>query len=84
MMDIFEVGTGGGSIAGRGRHAARRPAKRRCGTGPACYGLGGAEPAVTDAVSWLRRIGADRFLAADGSTRRRQPPCESGSRRRSA
>ena len=50
MMDIFEVGTGGGSHrAGRGRHAARRPAKRGRAPGPACYGLGGTEPTVTDA-----------------------------------
>jgi N-methylhydantoinase A len=33
--------------------------------GPACYGLGGAEPTVTDANLALGRLGADRFLGGE-------------------
>jgi N-methylhydantoinase A len=33
--------------------------------GPACYGLGGAEPTVTDANLVLGRLGADRFLGGE-------------------
>src|SRR5262249_56515199 len=33
--------------------------------GPACYGLGGAEPTVTDANLLLGRLGADRFLGGE-------------------
>src|SRR5215813_6046651 len=50
MMDIFEVGTGGGSIA-RVEDGALRVGPQSAGAvpGPACYGLGGDEPTVTDA-----------------------------------
>jgi len=62
MMDIFEVGTGGGSIA-RVEDGALRVGPQSAGAqpGPACYGLGGTEPTVTDANLVLGRIGADRF-----------------------
>ena len=33
--------------------------------GPACYGLGGDEPTVTDANLVLGRLGADRFLGGE-------------------
>src|SRR6266850_2521195 len=33
--------------------------------GPACYGLGGARPTVTDANLVLGRLGADRFLSGE-------------------
>ena len=33
--------------------------------GPACYGLGGTEPTVTDANLVLGRLGADRFLGGE-------------------
>ena len=33
--------------------------------GPACYGLGGEEPTVTDANLMLGRLGADRFLGGE-------------------
>src|SRR5215467_2933356 len=66
MMDIFEVGTGGGSIA-RVEDGALRVGPQSAGAqpGPACYGLGGAEPTVTDASLVLGRIGADRFLGGE-------------------
>src|SRR4029077_10527279 len=61
MMDIFEVGTGGGSIA-RVHDGALRVGPRSAGAvpGPACYGLGGDEPTVTDANLVLGRLDADR------------------------
>jgi N-methylhydantoinase A len=66
MMDIFEVGTGGGSIA-RVEDGALRVGPQSAGAqpGPACYGLGGAEPTVTDANLVLGRIAADRFLGGE-------------------
>src|SRR5215475_1296843 len=63
MMDIFEVGTGGGSIARVVEGGLRvGPQSAGASPGPACYGLGGAEPTVTDANLLLGRLGADRFL----------------------
>jgi N-methylhydantoinase A len=66
MMDIFEVGTGGGSIA-RVEEGALRVGPQSAGAapGPACYGLGGHEPTVTDANLLLGRLGADRFLGGE-------------------
>lgn len=66
MMDIFEVGTGGGSIA-RIEDGALRVGPQSAGAapGPACYGLGGTEPTVTDANLVLGRLGADRFLGGE-------------------
>jgi N-methylhydantoinase A len=67
MMDIFEVGTGGGSIARVMEGGALHVGPRSAGAapGPACYGLGGAEPTVTDANLVLGRLGADRFLGGE-------------------
>ena len=50
MMDIFEVSAGGGSIARVDDGALRLgPQSAGASPGPACYGLGGVEPTVTDA-----------------------------------
>ena len=67
MMDIFEVGTGGGSIARVEEGGALHVGPRSAGAvpGPACYGLGGTEPTVTDANLMLGRLGADRFLGGE-------------------
>src|SRR6202790_2611901 len=66
MMDIFEVGTGGGSIA-RVEDGVLRVGPQSAGAspGPACYGLGGTEPTVTDANLALGRLGAERFLGGE-------------------
>ena len=66
MMDIFEVGTGGGSIA-RVEDGLLRVGPQSAGAqpGPACYGQGGEEPTVTDANLVLGRLGADRFLGGE-------------------
>lgn len=50
-IDLAEVGAGGGSIAWVDEGGALRVGPRSAGSspGPACYGLGGSEPTVTDA-----------------------------------
>jgi N-methylhydantoinase A len=67
MIDIQEVGTGGGSIARAGPAGALRvgPDSSGADPGPVCYGLGGFEPTVTDANLVLGRLGADRFLGGE-------------------
>ncbi|HWV55381.1 hydantoinase/oxoprolinase family protein [Pseudorhodoplanes sp.] len=66
MIDIQEVGTGGGSIA-RVEEGALRVGPESAGSspGPVCYGLGGQEPTITDANLVLGRLGADRFLGGE-------------------
>lgn len=67
MIDIFEAGTGGGSIArvveGRGLRVGPQSAGSM--PGPACYGRGGTEPTVTDANLLLGRLDADHFLGGE-------------------
>jgi len=67
MVDVFEVGTGGGSIASVDESGALRVGPLSAGAepGPACYGLGGTRPTVTDANLLLGRLGADRFLGGE-------------------
>ena len=51
VMDLAEVGAGGGSIVWIDRGGALRVGPRSAGAmpGPACYDTGGADPTVTDA-----------------------------------
>ncbi|MFT5449275.1 MAG: N-methylhydantoinase A [Gammaproteobacteria bacterium] len=67
MIDIQEVGTGGGSIARVKAGGALRVGPQSAGAspGPVCYGLGGKEPTVTDANLLLGRLGHDRFLGGE-------------------
>jgi N-methylhydantoinase A len=66
MMDIFEVGTGGGSIARVEDDMLRvGPQSAGASPGPACYALGGTQPTVTDANLLLGRLSADRFLGGE-------------------
>jgi N-methylhydantoinase A len=67
MMDIFEVGTGGGSIATVDASGALKVGPQSAGAepGPACYGRGGTRPTVTDANLLLGRLAADRFLGGE-------------------
>ncbi|MEO3387614.1 hydantoinase/oxoprolinase family protein [Mesorhizobium sp. CAU 1741] len=64
VVDIVEVGAGGGSIAwideGGGAHVG--PQSAGADPGPACYGKGNTDPVVTDANLVLGRINAKRFL----------------------
>jgi N-methylhydantoinase A len=67
MIDIQEVGTGGGSIARVEVGNALRVGPESAGAapGPVCYGLSGTEPTITDANLMLGRLGADRFLGGE-------------------
>ncbi|HET8975637.1 MAG TPA: hydantoinase/oxoprolinase family protein, partial [Solirubrobacterales bacterium] len=65
MVDVHTVGAGGGSIGWRDAGGALRVGPRSAGAepGPACYGLGGTEPAVTDANLALGYLAPDSALA---------------------
>ena len=64
VVDIVEVGAGGGSIAWcdaiGGIHVG--PQSAGADPGPAAYGKGSLDPVVTDADLILGRINAERFL----------------------
>jgi N-methylhydantoinase A len=64
VVDILEVGAGGGSVAWLDDVGALKVGPRSAGAhpGPACYGRGGVEPTVTDANLVLGRLSAARFL----------------------
>jgi N-methylhydantoinase A len=67
VLDIVEVGAGGGSIAwldeGQGLHVGPRSAGAN--PGPACYGLGGTAATITDANVALGRLASDEFLGGE-------------------
>jgi N-methylhydantoinase A len=67
VIDILEVGVGGGSIAWLDRHQRLNVGPRSAGSmpGPACYARGGAEPTVTDANLLLGRLDPNNFLAGE-------------------
>jgi N-methylhydantoinase A len=67
VVDIVEVGAGGGSIAWIDEVGAMKVGPRSAGAapGPICYGRGGTEPTVTDANVVLGRIGAASFLGGE-------------------
>lgn len=64
VVDIVEVGNGGGSIAwvdpAGGLHVG--PQSAGADPGPVCYGKGSVDPVVTDADLVLGRINGGRFL----------------------
>lgn len=64
MVDIDTVGAGGGSIAWRDTGGALRVGPRSAGArpGPACYGIGGRLPTVTDANLLLGRLTSGSVL----------------------
>jgi len=64
VVDIVEVGAGGGSIAWIDQGGALHVGPKSAGAdpGPACYGLGGTEPTVTDANLLTGRLNPDYFL----------------------
>ena len=67
MIDIHTIGAGGGSIAFVDEGGGFRVGPRSAGAtpGPACYGLGGVEPTVSDANVVLGRIDPSRFLGGE-------------------
>ena len=67
VLDIVEVGTGGGSIAWLDEGGALHVGPRSSGAepGPVCYGRGGTEPTVTDANALLGRLSPDAFMGGE-------------------
>src|SRR5437660_1725731 len=64
VIDMIEIGAGGGSIAEVDQLGLLKVGPRSAGAdpGPACYGLGGQEPTVTDANLLLGYLDPDFFL----------------------
>src|SRR3970282_1578578 len=64
VVDLMEIGAGGGSIARMSRLGTLQVGPESAGAepGPICYGRGGAEPTVTDADLLLGALDADYFL----------------------
>lgn len=64
VVDIVEVGAGGGSIAWIDAAGGLKVGPISAGStpGPACYGGGGEEPTITDANLVLGRLDPDNFL----------------------
>ena len=64
VVDLIEIGAGGGSIARRDELGLLKVGPQSAGAdpGPACYGLGGVEPTVSDANLTLGYLNADYFL----------------------
>jgi N-methylhydantoinase A len=64
MIDVVEVGAGGGSIAWIDEIGALKVGPRSAGAapGPICYRGGGTEPTITDANVALGRLDPDNFL----------------------
>jgi N-methylhydantoinase A len=64
MVDINTVGAGGGSIAWFDKDGLLKVGPKSAGAlpGPACYGLGGDQPTVSDANLLLGRLSPDGLL----------------------
>src|SRR3990172_8280630 len=64
VVDLMEIGAGGGSIARRSRLGTLQGGPDGAGAepGPICSGRGGVEPTVTDADLLLGYLDADYFL----------------------
>jgi N-methylhydantoinase A len=67
VINIVEVGSGGGSIAWLDPQSRLHVGPQSAGStpGPACYGNGGSEPTVTDANLVLGRLNPNRFLGGE-------------------
>lgn len=63
-IDLIEIGAGGGSIASRSVLGLLNVGPHSAGAvpGPACYGLGGTDPTVTDAALVLGYLDPENFL----------------------
>jgi N-methylhydantoinase A len=64
VVDIVEIGAGGGSVARADAAGGLRVGPRSAGAdpGPACYGRGGTEPTLTDANLVAGRLDPGYFL----------------------
>ncbi|MDA4113778.1 MAG: hydantoinase/oxoprolinase family protein [Thaumarchaeota archaeon] len=67
MIDISEIGAGGGSIAWVDEGGLLRVGPHSAGAdpGPVCYGTGGTEPTITDAQLVLGRLDPTSFLGGE-------------------
>jgi N-methylhydantoinase A len=67
MIDVVEVGAGGGSIAWIDDIGALKVGPHSAGAdpGPICYRGGGTEPTITDANVALGRLDPDNFLGGE-------------------
>ena len=67
VIDLVEVGAGGGSLAWIDQGGSLRvgPASAGAVPGPVCYGMGGDQPTLTDANLVLGRLDADFFLGGE-------------------
>ena len=66
-VDVHAIGAGGGSIAWIDPGGALNvgPQSAAADPGPACYGLGGDQPTVTDANLALGRLNPEYFLGGE-------------------
>ncbi|HZA57273.1 MAG TPA: hydantoinase/oxoprolinase family protein, partial [Candidatus Udaeobacter sp.] len=66
VVDIVEVGNGGGSVAWIDAAGGLKVGPQSAGAkpGPACYGKGGGDPTVTDANLIAGRIDPEYFLGS--------------------
>ena len=64
VIEMIEIGAGGGSIARINQLGLLKIGPESAGSdpGPVCYGLGGAQPTVTDADLTLGYLDPDYFL----------------------
>lgn len=67
VVDLMEIGAGGGSIAKVGRMGTLQVGPESSGAdpGPICYGMGGKEPCVTDADLLLGYLDENYFLGGE-------------------
>ena len=67
VIDLVEVGAGGGSLAWVDAGGGLRVGPRSAGAdpGPICYGKGGTEPTITDANLVLGRLNPGYFLGGE-------------------
>jgi len=67
VIDLVEIGAGGGSVAWVDSGGMLRVGPRSAGAdpGPVCYGRGGTEPTVTDANLVLGRLNPTYFLGGE-------------------
>ena len=69
VVDLVEIGNGGGSIAWVDDFGKLHVGPRSAGAvpGPAAYGRGGTEATTTDANLWLGRINRDYFRGGEAA-----------------
>lgn len=67
VIDLLEIGSGGGSIAWIDHMGLLKVGPESAGSspGPACYGWGGLQPTVTDADLLLGYLNPDSFLGGE-------------------